>query len=132
MAPAVPSRAGVNPAMADGIIFDVGEEDFEARVIEASRTRPVMVDIWAEWCAPCRQLTPVLERVAKSGEGRILLAKLEADENMRLAGFYLVKGFPTVMLFLDGEEKGRFAGFRSEQAVRAFIDEHAPPPDVRG
>ena len=113
--------------MPDEIVFDVSEEDFEQRVIEASRTRPVMVDIWAEWCPPCRQLTPVLEKVAKSREGRVLLAKLEADENMRLAGFYRVKGFPTVMLFLDGEEKGRFAGFRSEQAVREFIDEHASP-----
>ncbi|MBI3391781.1 MAG: thioredoxin fold domain-containing protein [Nitrospirae bacterium] len=118
--------------MQDDIIFDVSEEDFEQKVIEASRTRPVMVDIWAEWCPPCRQLTPVLERVAKSRGGRILLAKLEADENMRLAGFYRVKGFPTVMLFLDGEERGRFAGFRSEQAVREFIDEHASPPDARG
>ncbi len=118
--------------MPDEIVFDVSEEDFEQKVIEASRTRPVMVDIWAEWCPPCRQLTPVLEKVAKSREGRVLLAKLEADENMRLAGFYRVKGFPTVMLFLDGEERGRFAGFRSEQAVREFIDEHASPPDARG
>lgn len=118
--------------MTEETIFDVSEEDFERKVIEASRIRPVIVDIWAEWCPPCRQLTPVLERVTKSSEGRILLAKLEADENMRLAGFYRVKGFPTVMLFLDGEEKGRFAGFRSEQAVREFIDEHASPPDVRG
>ena len=65
-------------------------------------------------------------------KGGFSWAKLEADENMRLAGFYRVKGFPTVMLFLDGEEKGRFAGFRSEQAVRAFIDEHAPRPTSRG
>lgn len=119
-------------AMGEETIFDVSEEDFEEKVIKASKTRLVMVDIWAEWCPPCRQLTPVLERVTKSCEGKILLAKLEADENMRLAGFYRVKGFPTVMFFRDGEEKGRFAGFRSEQAVREFIDEHASPPDDRG
>lgn len=107
-------------------IFDVDETDFPEKVLEASRTRPVLVDFWADWCPPCRALTPVLEKVTRGLHGEILLAKVEADENMRLAGRYRLRGFPTVILFLQGEEVGRFSGARSEQQVHVFLADHLP------
>ena len=107
-------------------IFDVDLAGFEAAVIEASQTVPVLVDFWADWCPPCRALTPVLERVAHARNGKLKLAKVEVDEgaNMKLAGRYGLKGFPTVLLFLGGEIKGRFSGARAEHWVRDFLTEH--------
>lgn len=112
--------------MHNPVIFDVSEQDFSEKVLEASRQRPVMVDFWAEWCPPCRALTPVLEKVTRGLHGEALLAKVEADENMRLAGCYQLRGFPTVILFVGGEEVGRFSGAHSEQQVRAFLSDHLP------
>ncbi len=112
--------------MEQSLIFDVDEADFDAQVIEASRTTPVLVDFWADWCPPCLVLAPVLERVVKAYAGALRLAKVEVDagENMRLAGRYGLRGFPTVLLFVDGEEKGRFSSARSDGWVREFIAAH--------
>jgi putative thioredoxin len=110
-----------------GPIFDTDLAHFEHDVIEASHTGPVLVDFWAEWCPPCRALTPVLERVVASHGGRIRLAKVEVDagDNMKLAGRYGLRGFPTVLLFVAGEIVGRFSSARPEHWVRDFIAEHA-------
>lgn len=107
-------------------IFDVDLAGFEAQVIEASKTTPVIVDFWADWCPPCRALTPVLERITHAMQGQLLLAKVEVDEgaNMKLAGRYGLKGFPTVLLFIDGKIRGRFSGARAEHWVRDFLKEH--------
>jgi putative thioredoxin len=107
-------------------IFDVDLDGFEAQVIEASKAMPVMVDFWADWCPPCRALTPVLDRVAVAMAGKLKLAKVEVDEgaNMKLAGRYGLRGFPTVLLFIDGEIKGRFSGARAEHWVKDFLAEH--------
>ncbi|WIM06687.1 MAG: thioredoxin domain-containing protein [Candidatus Nitricoxidivorans perseverans] len=109
-----------------GHIFDIDLEGFEIAVIEASHATPVVVDFWADWCSPCRALTPVLERVAHGLAGRLKLAKVEVDEgaNMKLAGRYGLKGFPTVLLFAGGEIRGRFSGARAEHWVREFLAEH--------
>jgi thioredoxin 1 len=107
-------------------IFDVNETDFLEKVLKASDKQPVLVDFWADWCPPCRFLTPVLEKVTQDYRGEVLLAKVEVDENMRLAGRYKLRGFPTVILFIRGEEAGRFSGARSEPQVRTFISGLAP------
>lgn len=110
--------------MTTATIIDVTEATFEASVIEASRTTAVMVDFWADWCPPCRALTPVLERVAAEYAGRVVLAKVDADENMKLAGRYKLRGFPTVILFVNGEAVDQFSSARPPDFVRNFLDRH--------
>ena len=114
------------PPAPPAYIIDVDLDGFEAAVITASHQRPVIVDFWADWCGPCRMLTPVLERIAHARAGTLTLAKVEVDEgaNMKLAGRYGLKGFPTVLLFIDSEIKGRFSGARAEHWVKEFLTEH--------
>jgi len=107
-------------------VFDVHLEDFDRRVITASHETPVLVDFWAEWCAPCLMIAPNLIKAVEERDGAVLLAKLEVDEgdNMKLAGRYHVRGFPTIILFHNGEAGPRFSSARPLQFIRAFIDEH--------
>lgn len=106
-------------------IFDIDVEDFDEQVLQASYSTPVLVDFWADWCSPCIAIAPVLGRVIESFEGQVLLAKLEVDEghNMKLAGKYLVRGFPTIILFKDGEEQDRFSSARPAQFIEHFIQQ---------
>ncbi len=108
------------------LIFDTDLQSFEKEVIEASRNCPILVDFWADWCPPCKALTPVLERMVHFYSGALLLAKVEVDEgeNMKLAGHYKLRGFPTVILFSNGEEKGRFSGSKPEHWLREFLKDH--------
>ena len=103
-------------------IFDIDGDEFQEKVIEASRCQPVLVDFWADWCSPCLMIAPVLAKVIPEYEGKVLLAKIDADENMKLAGHYKLRGFPTIIMFVDGEEADRFGGARSAHEIRAFID----------
>lgn len=105
-------------------IFEVNLADFDERVLAASQQRIVLVDFWAEWCPPCLVIAPVLERVIAEYAGKVALAKLEVDEgeNMKLAGRYKVRGFPTIILFKDGEERDRFSSAKSQSFVEQFID----------
>ena len=107
-------------------IFDVDYENFDSRVIEPSHERPILVDLWADWCSPCLVLTPVLMRIVEEFGGRLHLAKVEVDEgeNMKLAGRFRVRGFPTIILFSRGEELGRFSGAHPAPYIRAFIEQH--------
>lgn len=111
------------------ISYNVEEADFEERVVQASHQTPVLVDIGAEWCGPCRVLTPLLERLVKDYRGQFLLAKVDADENMKIAGRHKVRGFPTVIVYSRGEEIDRFHSNRTEGFLRRFIhaaiDRHA-------
>ena len=106
-------------------IFDVSFEDYEEKVIAASHEVPVLVDLWADWCMPCLVIAPKLKALIEEYQGRLRLAKLEVDEgeNMRLAGKYKVRGFPTVILFINGEEQGRFHGAKPLSFLREFVDE---------
>ncbi len=109
-------------------IFDVdGNKEFQKRVIHGSHQQPVLVDIGTDWCGPCLALDPILERVIPEYRGRVVLAKIDADENMKIAGHYRVRGFPTVILFIDGEEVDRFHSAKPFYVVREFIDRNIPP-----
>lgn len=109
-------------------IYDInGFDDFDKLVIKASARNPVLVDFWADWCGPCLFLAPVLKAVIPEYHGKVLLAKVDTDEdeNMKLAGRYQVRGFPTVILIENGEEIARFSSARNKPFVRDFIDNHS-------
>jgi len=107
-------------------VFDTSVESFEEDVIKASRQYPVLVDLWADWCPPCVVIAPILKQVVEKSDIKIALAKLEVDEgkNMKIAGQYQVRGFPTILLIQNGEEKARFSGAQSAAFIENFIDEH--------
>ena len=107
--------------------FAVDEPAFREQVLEASKERPILVDFWADWCSPCHALAPHLDHVVEDLKGAVLLAKVEVDEgeNMRLAGHYRLRGFPTVILIRAGVEVGRFSGARPTHWLRDWLDEHA-------
>lgn len=106
-------------------IFEVNLPEFDENVLNASVQQPVLVDFWADWCPPCISLAPVLEKVVMQYPEPLSLAKLEVDvdENMKLAGRYAVRGFPTVIFFQDGQEKGRFSSMQSSSFIENFIDQ---------
>jgi putative thioredoxin len=108
------------------VIFDTTEATFEQDVIERSHELPVVVDFWAEWCAPCRQLTPVLERMATEHEGQVALAKLDTDANQRLAAAFGIQGIPAVKAFKDGRVVAEFVGAQPPPQVQRFFDELLP------
>jgi thioredoxin len=106
--------------------MDVTEETFAAEVIERSEREPVVVDFWAEWCQPCRQLTPVLEEAIEGRE--VVLAKVDVETNRELADRFQVSGIPAVKAFRRGEVVAEFVGARTRAAVEMFLDGITRPP----
>ncbi|UGS36349.1 hypothetical protein DSM104329_02753 [Capillimicrobium parvum] len=107
-------------------VIDVTEATFQAEVLDRSRTVPVVVDFWAEWCGPCRQLGPALEKAANAREGEVVLAKLDTDANQQLATAFQIQGIPAVKAFKDGRVVSEFVGAQPPAAVEQFFDALVP------
>ena len=101
-------------------------DSFHRVVIQGSMQAPVLVDFWADWCSPCHAIAPHLERAVAELDGAVTLAKVEVDEgdNMKLAGHYRLRGFPTIVLFQQGEERGRFSGARATHWIIEWLHDH--------
>jgi putative thioredoxin len=107
-------------------IYDVGEADFQQRVLERSRELPVVVDFWADWCGPCKQLTPVLERAATARAGKVELAKVDVDRNRGLQSAFRIQGIPAVKAFRDARIAAEFTGALPPAEVERFFDALVP------
>ena len=123
------TAASPSGAAAPGALsFDITDADFETTLVQRSMDVPVLLDCWAPWCGPCRQLKPLLEKLVQAYEGRFVLAKLNTDENPQLAGMLGLRSIPHVLLFKGGQPVDQFTGALPESRIRAFLDPHVGAP----
>ena len=123
----MPGMVGAAPASATApaagdLVKDTTTANFSADVVRESRSQPVLVDFWAPWCGPCKQLTPILERAVQAAGGRVKLVKMNIDEHPSIAGQLGVQSIPAVFAFVDGQPVDGFMGALPESEVKAFID----------
>jgi putative thioredoxin len=122
-APPAAGAAGRPPTPGGGVtVIDVTEATFQSEVLERSLTTPVVIDFWAEWCQPCKQLSPILEKLAVEGGGAWVLAKVDVDANPRLAQMFRVQGIPLVYAVVGGQPVDAFSGVVPEAQLRQWID----------
>jgi putative thioredoxin len=119
---AAPAAAPAGAAGAGVVQVDVTEATFQAEVLERSLTTPVVIDFWAEWCGPCKQLSPVLEKLAVEYAGAWVLAKVDVDANPRLAQMFRVQGIPMVYAVVGGQPLDAFVGVQPEAQIRQWLD----------
>ena len=120
-----PTTPTANPAGSDagpGAVRDIGTREFGKEVIEASAERAVLVDFWAPWCGPCKQLGPVIERAVAATNGAVRLVKMDIDQHPEIAGQMGIQSIPAVVAFIDGRPADAFMGAKPEAEVKAFID----------
>ena len=103
-------------------VIDINQDQFVEEVVEKSKTTPVIVDFWAPWCGPCKQLTPILENLVKKKKGNVILAKINVDENLGIAGQLNIQSIPTVFGFVDGKPVDAFQGAQPESKIEIMID----------
>ncbi|MBA1189852.1 thioredoxin [Pseudomonas entomophila] len=111
-------------------IFDATDATFEQLVIENSFHKPVLVDFWAEWCAPCKALMPLLAKIAEDYQGELLLAKMDCDAEQQIVAQLGIRSLPTVVLFKDGQPVDGFSGAQPESAIRALLEPHVTLPEA--
>ena len=114
-------------------VIDVNQDQFVEEVVEKSKTIPVIVDFWAPWCGPCKQLTPILEKLVNKKNGKVILAKVNVDENQGISGQLNIQSIPTVYGFVDGKPVDAFQGAQPESKIEIMIDkliESAPGNEV--
>lgn len=97
------------------------DANFEAEVLKSEQ--PVLVDFWAEWCGPCKMLSPVVERLAEANNGKVVVGKVNIDENQQTPQKYGVQGIPTILIFKNGEVAQQLVGFQSQEKIQQVIDE---------
>jgi putative thioredoxin len=115
-------NGGAATTAADGLIKDTTTQTFMKDVIEESRRQPVLVDFWATWCGPCKQLTPVLEKVVKNAKGKVKLVKMDIDKNPEIPGQLGIQSIPAIIAFVNGQPADGFMGALPEAQVNAFIE----------
>ena len=121
--PQPPAPPAVPPRSAGGgvAVIDVTEATFQTEVLERSLTTPVVIDFWAEWCGPCKQLSPILEKLALEDDGAWVLAKVDVDANQRLAQMFRVQGIPMVYAVVGGQPVDAFTGVVPENQLRGWF-----------
>src|SRR5664280_3277762 len=113
---------GATTAAAEGAVKDTTTQGFVKDVIEESKKQPVLVDFWAPWCGPCKQLTPILEKAVKAAKGKVKLVKMNIDEHPTIPGQMGIQSIPAVIAFVNGQPADGFMGAVPESQVTAFID----------
>lgn len=112
--------------MTGPLIYDVGMQNFAADVVQKSMQVPVLIDFWAEWCEPCKNLTPLLERLASAYQGRFVLARCDTEAHPELAAQFQIRSIPAVKLVMGGKLVAEFNGLQAESDIRKFIEHYCP------
>src|SRR5215475_13033569 len=126
------SAGGAQPGANGEAVFDVTDETFNTEVVARSRTVPVILDLWAEWCGPCKQLSPILEKLAAEADGAFILAKVDVDANPQLSAALQVQSIPMVVAVIGGQVADGFLGAMPEAQVRQWLGQVMQVADQLG